>query len=91
MTLKDKRDHYNVKLLKGYGHSISVKNSKLILKDNHDPFSEPEIEEWFPNKILFFAILTGNLIIDQTSLLSPALKQVCLFFNPSKIAMRAIR
>ena len=25
-------NHYNIKFLKGYGHSISVKDSKLILK-----------------------------------------------------------
>ncbi|QLH04770.1 CRISPR-associated endonuclease Cas1 [Nitrosopumilus oxyclinae] len=46
MALQGKKNHYNVKFLKGYGHSISVKNSKIILKSNHDPFSEPEIEEW---------------------------------------------
>jgi hypothetical protein len=39
MTPKRQRNHYNVKFLKGYGHSISVKNSKLILKACHDPFS----------------------------------------------------
>jgi len=27
------RNHYNIKFLKGYGHSISVKDSKIILKD----------------------------------------------------------
>ena len=47
MTLKGQRNHYNVKFLKGYGHSISVKNLKIILKDCHDPFSEPKEEEWF--------------------------------------------
>ena len=45
MTLKQKKNHYNVKFLKGYGHSISVKNSKIILKGCHDPFSDPFIEE----------------------------------------------
>lgn len=33
MTLKGKQNHYNIKFLKGYGHSISVKDSKIILKD----------------------------------------------------------
>ena len=32
MTLKGHSNHYNVKFLKGYGHSISVKDSKLILR-----------------------------------------------------------
>jgi len=41
------RNHYNIKFLKGYGFSISVKDSKIILKDCHDPFSEPQTEEWF--------------------------------------------
>ena len=35
MTLKGKSNHYNVNFLKGYGHSISVKNLKITLKDNH--------------------------------------------------------
>jgi len=31
MTLKEKRNHYNVKFLKGYGFSIKVKDSKIVL------------------------------------------------------------
>jgi CRISPR-associated protein Cas1 len=45
MTLKGQKNHYNMKFLKGYGHSISVENSKLILKNYADPFSPLEIEE----------------------------------------------
>lgn len=52
--------HYNVKFLKGYGHSIAVKNSKLILKDNHDPFSLPCIEEWHPNKMPYEKIVLSG-------------------------------
>jgi len=44
MTLKNHKNHYDVKFLKGYGHSISVKDSKLILKNCHDPFSDCSIE-----------------------------------------------
>ena len=33
MTLKGKTNHYNVKFLKGYGFSIKVKDSKIILKN----------------------------------------------------------
>ena len=51
MTLKGKTNHYNVKFLKGYGHSISIKDSKIILKSNHDPFSKPAQEEWFVKNI----------------------------------------
>ncbi len=32
------RNHYNVKFLKGYGFSISVKDSKIILKNCYNPF-----------------------------------------------------
>lgn len=60
MTVKGKSNHYNVKFLKGYGHSISVKNSKIILKDNHDPFSSPEIEEWFPNRMPYEKIVLSG-------------------------------
>ena len=47
MTLKGKQNHYNIKFLKGYGFSINVKDSKIVLKNNYDPFKEPEIEEWY--------------------------------------------
>ena len=33
MALKGNHNHYNVKFLKGYGFSISVKDSKIILED----------------------------------------------------------
>jgi len=57
MTLKGQRNHYNIKFLKGYGHSISVKNSKIILKSNHDPFSESEQEEWFVKNMPYEKII----------------------------------
>lgn len=53
MTLKRHKNHFNIKFFKGYGHSISVKHSKIILKSNYDPFSEPEIKEWYPNRVFF--------------------------------------
>lgn len=69
MTSKDHRNHYNVKFLKGYGHSISVKDSKLILKDNHDPFSLPRIEEWHPNRMPYEKIiLSGNGYVSTEAL-----------------------
>ena len=45
---------------KHHGHSISVKDSKLILKSNHDPFSEPEIEEWLPNRMPYEKIILSG-------------------------------
>jgi len=47
LTLKNHKPHFNIKFLKGYGFSINVKDSKIILKNNFDPFSEPQTEEWF--------------------------------------------
>ncbi|NOQ44199.1 MAG: hypothetical protein GQ471_00800 [Nitrosopumilus sp.] len=31
LTLRGKENHYNIKFLKGYDHSISIKDSKIIL------------------------------------------------------------
>lgn len=67
MTFKEKRNYYNVKFLKGYGHSISVKDSKIILKDNHDPFSKSTSEEWFPNgmpyeKIIILFVIRSRIM-----------------------------
>ena len=42
MTLKGHKTHFNVKFLKGYGFSISVKDSKIVLKNAYNPFSKPE-------------------------------------------------
>ena len=60
MTLRGQKNHYNVKFLKGYGNSISVKNSKIILKDCHDPFSAPSIEEWYPNRMPYEKIILSG-------------------------------
>ena len=32
MTLRGQKNHYNVKFLKGYGFSVKVKDSKIVLK-----------------------------------------------------------
>lgn len=47
MTLKGHKSHFNVKFLKGYGLSVSLKNNKIILKDGYNPFAKSESEEWF--------------------------------------------
>ena len=52
MNVQRHRNHYNVKLLRGYGVSISLKNSKIILKNgSHDVTGEYEQEEWFVNRM----------------------------------------
>lgn len=81
MSLKTKRNHYNVKFLKGYGHSISVKNSKIILKNCADPFSKPEIEEWYANRMPYSKIVLsgkGYVSTEAMSILSENNRHVIL-------------
>ena len=48
MTLKGKQNHYNVKLLRGYGVSINLKENRIILKNRqHDTTGKSETEEYF--------------------------------------------
>lgn len=87
MTLKGQRNHYNVKFLKGYGHSISVKDSKIILKDNHDPFSEPQIESWYVKNMPYEKIVLqgkGYISTEALSLLSQNNRNVILLDNHGK-------
>lgn len=87
MTLKDQKNHYNVKFLKGYGHSISVKNSKIILKDNHDPFSETETEEWAIKNMPYEKIVMqgkGYVSTEALSQLSQNNRNVILLDNHGK-------
>lgn len=52
MTVGGQKNHYNVKLLNGYGVSINPKDNKLCLKGGRDPFtSKQESEEWFVTQI----------------------------------------
>jgi len=61
MTLKGGTNHYNVKFLRGYGFSIKVKDSKIVLKNCFDPFKEPEVEEWFVKNMPYEKIvMSGN-------------------------------
>lgn len=69
MTLKGKQNHYNVKFLKGYGFSVKLHNKKIQLKNNYDPFSEPQIEEHFIHKLPYEKIvLQGNGYISTDAL-----------------------
>jgi CRISPR-associated protein Cas1 len=73
MTLKGKQNHYNIKFLKGYGFSINVKDSKIILKNNYDPFKEPEVEEWYIKNMPYEKIVLsgkGYISTEALSLLS---------------------
>ena len=73
MTLKGHKSHFNVKFLKGYGFSINVKDSKIILKNHYDQFSEPEIESWFVKDMPYQRIILqgkGYISTESLSLLS---------------------
>ncbi|GKS67421.1 hypothetical protein YTPLAS73_09680 [Nitrosarchaeum sp.] len=87
MTLKGKQNHYNVKFLKGYGHSISVKDSKIILKDCHDPFSDCSIEEWYIKSMPYEKIVLqgkGYISTDALALLSENNRNVILLDHHGK-------
>jgi len=74
MTLKGHKSHYNIKLLRGYGVSINIKNNKIILKNgSHDITGESEKEEWFVTKIPYEKIVIsgkGYVSTEAISLLS---------------------
>jgi len=73
MTLKGQQNHYNIKFLKGYGFSVSVKDSKIILKNNPSPFSEAESEEYFVKNLPYEKIVLsgkGYISTEALSLLS---------------------
>lgn len=58
MTLKGKKNHYNIKLLRGYGVSINLKDNRIILKNGmNDITSKSEKEEWFVTQIPYEKIV----------------------------------
>jgi CRISP-associated protein Cas1 len=61
MTVAGQKNHYNVKLLKVYGVSINLKDSRLCLKGGRDPFTgEQETEEWFVSQIPYVRIVVSG-------------------------------
>ena len=51
----------NVKVLKGYGVSITLKDNQILLKDGRNPFSEEqEKEAWFVSKIPYDKIIISG-------------------------------
>ena len=73
MTLQGRKNHYGVKLLRGYGCSIRLKDDK-VLRGGTDVFTgKAETEEWFVTQIPYGRIVVsgkGYLSTDATSLLS---------------------
>ena len=83
MTLQGKQN-YHIKFLKGYGFSINVKDSKIVLKNHYDQFSEPEIESWFVKDMPYDRIVLqgkGYISTESLSLLSENNRTVILLDN----------
>ena len=74
MTLKGRKNHYNVKLLRGYGVSISLKENKIHLKNGTDVLSgKSETESWFITQLPYEKIVIsgkGYVSTDAISLLN---------------------
>jgi CRISPR-associated protein Cas1 len=52
LTLKGKTSHYDIKILSGYGYSISVRNQRIVLKNGADVFTgRSETEEHIPTAL----------------------------------------
>ena len=61
MTQKGRKNHYNVKLLRGYGVAIHLKDNKVILKNGKDILSGlSETEEWFITKLPYEKIVVSG-------------------------------
>lgn len=82
LTHKGQKNHYNVKLLRGYGISISLKDSKIILKNGrHDVTGKQESESWFVNNMPYEKIVLsgkGYISTEALSLLSQKNRNVIL-------------
>lgn len=93
--------HYNVKFLKGYGFSIKVKNSKIILTNKYDPFSKSEKEEWYASSMPYEKIVVsgkGYISTEALYLLSEKNRNVILldtfgkpitYLNPARESLTA--
>lgn len=61
MTLRGHKNHYNVKLLRGYGISVSLKDNKIHLKNGVDILSgKSETESWFITNLPYEKIILSG-------------------------------
>ena len=83
MTLKGKKNHYNVKLLRGYGVSINLKDHQIVLKDGMNGITgTSEKEEWFVTQIPYEKIVIsgrGYVSTEAIKLLSEKKINVTLY------------
>ena len=82
MTLRERKNHYNVKLLQGYWVSVSLKNNKICLRNGTDVLSgKSEVEEWFVTKLPYEKIIVsgrGYISTEAIKLLCDSNKNVIL-------------
>jgi len=82
MTLKGHKNHYNVKLLSGYGLSVKLKDNRIVLTDGYNPFTETQQkEEWFITQLPYEKlVISGNgyLSTEAIKLLNQNYKNVIL-------------
>lgn len=58
MTKKGQKSHFDIKILRGYGSGIYVKNQRIVLKNGIDVFTkEQETEEYVPSGIPYSRIV----------------------------------
>jgi len=61
MTLKGHKNHYNVKLLRGYGISVSLKDNQIHLKNGIDILTgNSETESWFITQLPYEKIVISG-------------------------------
>ncbi|MCV0410702.1 hypothetical protein [Nitrosopumilus sp.] len=62
MTLRGKNNHYDIKVLSGYGCGVSISGQKLILKNGIDVFTKKqETEKFIPVTVPYSRIvICGN-------------------------------
>jgi len=82
MTLRGKQNHYNVKLLSGYGLSVKLKNNRIVLTDGYNPFTNKRQEEkWFITQLPYEKLVIsgkGYLSTEAIKLLNQNNKNVIL-------------
>ena len=61
MTVRGQKNHYNVKFLKGYGCSVSLKDNQVTLKNGLSHFSDSrEVEKFYVTKIPYRKIILSG-------------------------------
>lgn len=74
MTNSGRKNHYNIKLLRGYGISITLKNNQIIFRNGSDDITgKSHTESWFAKQIPYEKIVLsgkGYLSTDAISLLN---------------------